>query len=99
MVASYNASPDLLEFIKRNPISPGRHSGAARAALERRTVHITDIQADSEYHFGAREIGPYRTVLAVPMLKADELVGVILIYRFEVNPFTDKQIALVETFA
>src|SRR5262245_47137487 len=42
-VASYNASPKLREFLERNPIAPGRHSAAARAALERRTVHIPDV--------------------------------------------------------
>ncbi len=97
--ASYNASPELMEFVERNPISPGRHSVSARAALDRRTVHIPDVQADPEYAYAVRDVNLIRTVLAVPMLKSDALVGVILIYKLEVKPFTDKQIALVETFA
>jgi len=97
--ASYNASPELTEFVERNPIAPGRHSVSARAALERRTVHVHDIQADPEYAYAVRDVDLIRTVLAVPMLKGDELVGVIVIYKLEVNPFTDKQIALVQTFA
>jgi two-component system NtrC family sensor kinase len=44
-------------------------------------------------------VDPIRTVLAVPMLKGDDLVGTITIYRLEAKPFTDKQVALVETFA
>jgi GAF domain-containing protein len=96
---TFNASPELREFVERNPIRPGRQSTHARAALERRTVHIPDIQADPEYTFGARYVDQVRTTLAVPMLKGDELVGVILIYKLEVRPFTDKQIALMETFA
>src|SRR5262249_31431180 len=66
---------------------------------ERHTVHIHDVRADSEYSYGARDVENIRTVLGVPILKGDELLGVIIIYRFEVRPFTDKQIALVETFA
>ena len=55
--------------------------------------------ADSEYSFGAKAVEAYRTVLGVPILKGDDLLGVMLIYHLEVRPFADKQIALVETFA
>ncbi len=97
--ASYNTSPELRKFIERNPVAPGRHSAAARAALERRTVHIPDVQADPEYTWGVGQVEPLRTLLGVPMLKGDELVGVIITQKREVKPFTDKQIALVEAFA
>jgi two-component system, NtrC family, sensor kinase len=97
--ASYNVSHELREFVDKNPIAPGRHSISARAALERRTVHVPDIQVDPEYAYAVRDERPIRTTLAVPMLKGDELVGTITIYRLEIKPFTDKQIALVETFA
>jgi two-component system, NtrC family, sensor kinase len=98
-VASYNVGPAIREFINRNPIAPGRHSISARAALERRTVHVADVQADPEYAYATRDVEPIRTILSVPMLKDDDLVGTITIYRLEVKPFTDKQVALVETFA
>jgi GAF domain-containing protein len=98
-VATYNVSPELREFVDKNPIAPGRHSISARAALERRTVHVPDIQGDPEYAYAVRDERPIRTTLAVPMLKGDDLVGTITIYRLELKPFTDKQIALVETFA
>ena len=97
--ASYNVSTELREFVNRNPIAPGRHSISARAALNRRTVHVLDVQADPEYAYVVRDERPIGTTLAVPMLKGDDLVGTITIYRLEVKPFTDKQIALVETFA
>ncbi len=97
--ASYNASPELKAFVEQNPISPGRHTGTARAALERRTVHIPDVLADPEYTYGAKQVDPIRTILGVPILKGNDLVGVIMIYRLEVRPFTPKQISLVETFA
>jgi signal transduction histidine kinase len=98
-VAAHNAGPENWEFVRRNPIAPGRLSVSARAALERRTVHVSDVQADPEYAYVLRDVEPIRTTLAVPMLKGKDLVGTITIYRVEVKPFTDKQIELVETFA
>src|SRR5262249_51238200 len=62
-------------------------------------VHVPDVQADPEYAYAVRDDRPIRTTLAVPMLKGDDLVGTITLYRLEFKPFTDKQIALVETFA
>ena len=94
MVAAYNSPPEFMEWVAH-----GRHSGSARAALERRTVHIPDVQADPEYSYGAKSVEAIRTILGVPILKGDELLGVIMIYRLEVKAFTDTQIGLVETFA
>src|SRR5262249_35154260 len=82
----------------QNPIRPGRQSASARAALERRTIHIPDVRADPEYTYGTLE--ELRTILAVPILKGDNLLGGLAVYHLEeVRPFTDKQIALLETFA
>ena len=98
--AGHNMSPELQAFIESTPtIVPSRAGGASRAALERCTIHIHDVRADAEYTWGGGLVEPTRTVLAVPMLRADELLGVVLIYRHEVRPFTDSQVALVETFA
>src|SRR5262249_49280746 len=71
------------------------------AALELRTIHIHDIQADPEYTYpvGQADPVPTRTLLAIPMLRMGELLGVITIYRHEVQRFTESQIALLETFA
>jgi len=99
MAVAYNSTPGFVEWVAKNPIRPGRHSGSARVALERRTIHITDVLADPEYVYGAKDVEPIRTVLGVPILKGDDLLGVMMIYRLEVRPFTDRQIALVETFA
>ena len=60
---------------------------------------IPDVRADPEYTYGAKDAEAIRTVLGVPILKGDDLLGVMMIYHLEVRPFTDKQIALVETFA
>jgi GAF domain-containing protein len=99
MAAGYNVTPELREFADCHPIRPGRDSTTGRAGLERRTIHIADVQADPEYTYGAKEVFPYRTVVAVPMLRGEELLGVLCLFRPEVRPFTDKQIELVETFA
>src|ERR1700692_486527 len=95
----HNVSPEFRDFLEGNPIVPGRNSNAGRAALERRTVHNLDVQNDPEYSYGGSRVDPYRTVLAVPMLRGGEMFGVFVIYRHGVRPFTDNQMALMETFA
>jgi signal transduction histidine kinase len=100
MAVAFNAPQALQDFLTQNPMRPGRYSGAARAALERRTSHIPDVLADPEYSYGSKDVEALRTVLSVPILKANDLLGVLGIYTLEeVRPFTEKQIALVETFA
>jgi signal transduction histidine kinase len=96
MVAAFNAPQGRKEYLAQNPIRLDRNSASGRAVLERRTVHIPDVSADPEYSYPT--LG--RTILAVPILKGDDLLGVMTIYHSErVTPFTDKQIALVETFS
>jgi GAF domain-containing protein len=97
MAVAFNVPPEFKEYVEQNPIRPGRHTCAARTALERQTIHIPDIFADPEYTFGSK--AKIRTVLGVPILKGADLLGVILIYHQEVKPFTDNQIGLVEIFA
>ena len=74
----------------------------ARAVLDRRTIHVADLQAETdEYPEGsefARRLG-FRTILAVPLMRAGEAIGVITIRRTEARPFTDRQIELLKTFA
>jgi two-component system, NtrC family, sensor kinase len=98
-VAFHNASPELIDFVRHHPITPGRDTITARVALERRTIHVADLQADPDYKYVLRDIDPIRTELGVPMFRDDDLVGVVILYKLEVQPFTDKQIELVETFA
>jgi GAF domain-containing protein/DNA-binding response OmpR family regulator/anti-sigma regulatory factor (Ser/Thr protein kinase) len=97
-VITHNLTPANKEFIEAHPITPGRESGAGRAALERRTIHIHDVRSDPEYSFGGGQL-PFRTLLSLPMLRGDELLGTISIQRDEMRPFTDSHIALMETFA
>src|SRR5262249_31510750 len=93
-----NFTRDDAAIIEANPIGLDRGSASGRAALEGRAVHIHDVLADPEFTYLAGQL-PFRTLLAVPMLRKDELLGVILIRRDVVLPFTDGQIALMETFA
>jgi GAF domain-containing protein len=102
VAASYGHSPEFLEIVQRLPIHRDRGSATGRAALERRVVHIHDILADPDYrwaedHRGQEEM--HRTIVAVPMLRQEDVIGVIVIRRTRVQPFTDKQIELLSTFA
>jgi two-component system, NtrC family, sensor kinase len=99
-VAAQNLPPGYLELWERNPVRAGRGTTVGRALLECRPVQIVDVVTDPEYSFDeAQKIFTARTVLAVPLLREGVPQGVIGLIKTEVEPFTDQQIALVETFA
>jgi GAF domain-containing protein/anti-sigma regulatory factor (Ser/Thr protein kinase) len=93
--------PDaFLEYVKNMPVIADRTSGTGRALVERKVVHIPDVNADSEFDWPeAKRLGGFRTMLGVPMLREGIPVGVLTLTRADVRPFTDKQIELVATFA
>jgi GAF domain-containing protein len=102
VAASYGHSPEFLEIVQRLPIHRDRGSATGRAALERRVVHIHDVLADPDYRWAENHRGQeemHRTIVAVPMLRQEDVIGVIVIRRTRVQPFTDKQIELLSTFA
>jgi GAF domain-containing protein len=83
-------------------VRPGTETASRRAALERRTIHVPDILAASD--FEGYQTEPHRregmrSALTVPLLKDDTLLGVLTTHRKEVRPFTESQIKLLETFA
>jgi len=103
--ALHNAPPAFAEFWQRGPHRPGASTVLSRVLRTKEVVHISDITADHAYierdplFIAAAELGGFRTVLAVPMLKEADVLGAIYIYRQEVWPFSDNQIALLASFA
>jgi signal transduction histidine kinase len=105
-MAMHNPPPAYIEEHRRAPLArPSATSAHGRLITTKRVVHIADLRADQAYRNGAPttvllvEAAGARSYLGVPMLKDDELIGTIIIYRQEVRPFTDKQIKLVQNFA
>jgi signal transduction histidine kinase len=106
-VALHNTPPVYAEWRQRQPtvIHPGPTTALGRVARTRQVVHTADIRADRAYaerdplRVATTELLGARTHLVVPMLKKDELIGAISIYRQDVRPFTDRQIELVRNFA
>ena len=106
LMATHNLPPAYAKARRRTPYyHPSANSLFGRIAASKSVVHIADSAADKAYrerdpqHVRAVELGGARTVLGVPMLKENELIGVLAVARQEVRPFTDKQIELVQNFA
>src|SRR5262249_48671715 len=97
---AYGVSPEFIGYARTVPVGPERGSAIGRALLERKVIHIPDVQADPEYNWAeAQRFGSFRTNLGVPMLRDGVPIGAFGLTRSEVRPFTDKEIELVTTFA
>jgi class 3 adenylate cyclase len=102
MTAAVGEKAELMrEWQRTNPISASdRGTSTGRAFTEGRTVHIPDVFADPEYkYWEAQQLGGFRTLLTVPLIRQGITIGVIAMWRTEMKPFTDKEINLVRTFA
>jgi signal transduction histidine kinase len=98
--ASYGLSPAHKDLVDRTPWKPGRESAIGRVLLERAPIHIVDVATDPEYRMvEIQKAGRYHSVFGVPLQREGTLMGVLILARREVRPFTDKQIELVQTFA
>src|SRR5262245_40176575 len=98
--ARYGFSREAEQYGLEHPLRVDRGSLTGRVALEGRAIHLPDALADPEYQAtGFQKTFGYRTIVGVPLLREGTTIGVFLLTRDEVNPFSDKQIELVTTFA
>jgi GAF domain-containing protein len=99
--AHHNVTPEGLEVLRQQwPMQLDPRSVPARAVLERRVIHVHDVltEAGSPYLVTSKSLG-IRTMLIVPMMRDGHPLGAVAVYRHEVEPFSEQQIALVEIFA
>ena len=98
--ARFAMSVELDAFVKDQTYTPDRGTITARTLLEKSIVHVADVAADPEYaQPEAQRLGAFRSVLGVPMMRDDVVIGAIVLGRLRVEPFADRQIELVTTFA
>jgi signal transduction histidine kinase len=99
-VASHGVPPEFAEHMKNRPVEPDRGTVAGRVLLEGKPIHIADVQSDPEYTMTEiiQRTG-FHTILGVPLLREGNPIGVIILGRNAVRPFTEKQIELANTFA
>ena len=106
ILASHNTPPAFAEAVRRSPYRPYPNSPIGRMVADRTVTHINDVTAEEVYlaqrdpmAASAVALGGIRTLLGVPLLNKSEMIGAFFLSRQEVRPFTDKQIALVQSFA
>jgi two-component system, NtrC family, sensor kinase len=99
-VASRGLSQDANEFFLAHPGAHDRGTMAGRVAVERRVVHIPDVLQDPDYTYReGQKLAGHRTMLGIPLLREDTLVGIFVVARTRVEPFTEKEIELATSFA
>src|SRR5262249_30839090 len=97
--ASFGVSPALQEYMDRTPIKVGRGSAGGRALLERGPIHIPNARTDPDYQLDSPKIGGFHTLVAAPLMREGTPIGVCVLARRLMRPFTERQIELLTTFA
>ena len=100
LIATHGYTPEFKEYIETLPLEPGRGSLTGRVLLNRKPVQVADALTDPGYAMAElqKKVG-FRTMLGIPLLREGVPIGVLILNRTAVRPFTDKQIELVTTFA
>jgi len=100
LVATRGGSQEGTEFLRSHPLTPDRGTVTGRAALERRAVHIPDVLLDPEYTYReGQKLAGFRTMLGVPLLRGETLLGILTLNRTHLEPYTAREIELATTFA
>jgi PAS domain S-box-containing protein len=100
MLAAYGLTEAAKDFILTHPLAVDRGTISGRVVLERRVVHVPDVLQDPEYtYWEGQKLSGVRTMLGIPLLREDALIGIFIISRTRVEPFTTKEIELATTFA
>jgi GAF domain-containing protein len=106
LIATYHTPAAFAKRRGRTPFRPNQDNPVAEMLAAKAVMHVADLAQDERYTrrrdpdiVAAVELGGIRTFAAIPMLKEGDLIGVLIVYRQEVRPFTDKQVALLENFA
>ncbi len=97
--ANYGFPSEFTEYARAHPIQIDRSTATGRVALEGKTIQIPDVLSDPDYTTEYKQHGEYRTVIGVPLLRGGTPIGSFSLTRLVVQPFTARQIELVETFA
>ena len=99
LVAAHGLSEEAIDFIHAHSLAPDRSTAAGRVVLERRAVHIPDVLQDPEYRHGGAKLARARSLLGIPLLREDTLIGIMVVQRTSVDPFMAKEMELATTFA
>ena len=100
LVAAWGLTEEAKDFVLTHPFAVDRGTIGGRVVLEHRAVHVADVLQDPEYTYReAQKIAEFRTMLGIPLLREQTLIGIYSIHRTRVEPFTDKEIELASSFA
>jgi GAF domain-containing protein len=100
LVAAHGLSDPVIEYFREHPFEPTERTLGGRVIMRRQTVHVADVLQETDYGYsGGQRVAGFRTMLGIPLLAQDQMVGIFVVTRTRVDPFSDKEIALASGFA